>query len=108
MKRGSIYWVNLEPASPPEFGKVRPGLVISNTEHNIRLPSVIIIPLSTQAPEIWPLRLKVSLPQQKESFAVLPGMRQVSKTRLHEMIGLANPDFLLKLDEALMSYLHES
>jgi mRNA-degrading endonuclease toxin of MazEF toxin-antitoxin module len=107
MKRGSVYWVNLEPSNPPEFGKVRPGLIISNTEHNIRIPTVVIVPLSTRAPEIWPLRLAVPLSKGKESFAVLPGIRQVNKTRLYEMIALLPQSFLLELDEALRIYLSE-
>lgn len=107
MKRGSIYWINLEPASPPELGKTRPGIVVSNTEQNLRLPSVVIIPLSTQSPEIWPLRLELILSKGKKSYAVLPGIRQVSKKRFHEMIGTASVEFLEKLDEALQAYLSD-
>ncbi len=107
MKRGTIYWVNLEPTHPPEFGKMRPGLVISNTEHNIRLPTVVILPISSQAPEIWPLRLKLKMPEGggKDSFVVIPGIRQVSKTRLHEIIGLVSSTVLIKIDEAVKAYL---
>lgn len=107
MKRGSLYWVDLEPARTSEMGKTRPGLIVSNTEHNTRLSSVVVIPLSTQSPEIWPLRLALELPNGKTSFAVIPGIRQVSKTRLHDMIGLTSPSFLKKLDEALGAYLND-
>ena len=109
MKRGSIYWVNLEPTQPPEFGKVRPALVISNSEHNLRLPTVVVIPISSQSPEIWPLRLGFKIPgtKSKESFAVIPGIRQVNKTRLMDMIGIVSPSFLKNIDEALMTYLGE-
>lgn len=107
MKRGSVCWVNLGPSDPPEFGKTRPGIVISNTEHNIRLPSVVLIPLSSQRPEIWPLRLAFPMPDGKESFAVLPGIRQVSKSRLRETIGLASSAFLHRLDQALWAYLQD-
>src|SRR3990172_2093101 len=86
MKRGSIYWVNLEAGSPPEFGKVRPGLIVSNSDQNSILKSVVILPLSTQSPEIWPLRLEIQMPKGKSSFVVIPGIRQVSKTRLEGMI----------------------
>ena len=107
MKRGSIYWINLEPTTPPEFGKIRPGLIVSNTEQNIRLPTVVILPLSTRSPEIWPLRLEFKMPLGKTSFAVIPGIRQVNKTRLQEMIGLAPPSFLQRVDEALAAYLRD-
>ncbi|OQA24401.1 MAG: PemK-like protein [Verrucomicrobia bacterium ADurb.Bin345] len=74
MKRGTICWVNLESASPPEFGKIRPGLVVSNTQQNAILDSLVIVPLSTQPGEIWPLRLRVPMQSGKDSYAVLPGL----------------------------------
>lgn len=107
MKRGSIYWINFEPASPPEFGKVRPGLIISNSEQNSRLSTVVVVPLSTQTPSIWPLRIIVDMPGKKKSFAVLPGIRQVNKARLKESIGITSLDSLAKIDEALLAYLHD-
>lgn len=105
MKRGSIYWVNLEPTDPPEFGKVRPGIIVSNSEQNLRLPTVVIIPVSSRAPEIWPLRVGFKMPDGKASFAVLPGLRQVSKTRLQKVVGSVSDAFLLDLDGAMAAYL---
>src|SRR5437762_2289008 len=40
VKRGSAYGINLEPSSPRERGKVRPGIVVSNSIQNQRLDSV--------------------------------------------------------------------
>lgn len=105
MKRGSIYWVNLEPTEPQEFGKIRPGLLISNSEQNALLPTVVIVPLSSRPPEIWPLRLEIRFLKGKKSYIVLPGIRQVHKGRLREMIGMAPAGFLQKLDDALHAYL---
>jgi len=52
VKRGGAYWINLEASSPPELGKVRSGIVVSNSIQNERLDSVVIVPLSSRAPEI--------------------------------------------------------
>jgi mRNA interferase MazF len=105
MRRGSIYWINLEPANPPELGKVRPAIVVSNTVYNERLESVVVVPLSTRAPEIWPLRLKVAVPGQRISFAIVPGIRQVSKARLHELIGQSSDEVMARIDGAVALYL---
>ena len=105
MRRGSIHWINLGDISPPEFGKTRPGLVVSNSVQNGILDSVVVVPLSTRPGEIWPLRLKITGPDGTDSFAVLPGIRQVSKTRLLEFCGLAPAKFMTRLDEALELYL---
>ena len=56
---GTLYWINLEPSAPPEVGKVRPGVIVSNSIQNEHLDSVVIVPLSARAPEIWPLRIEV-------------------------------------------------
>ena len=107
MKRGSIYWINLEPSEPPKMGKVRPCLIISNSDQNMLLPSVVVVPLSSKPPKIWPLRVKIKVPKHKESFAVIPGIRQVSKSRLRELIGMAADDSVEMLGEALSLYLSE-
>ena len=105
MRRGSVYWINLEPASPPELGKVRPAIVVSNSVYNERLESVVVVPLSTRPPEIWPLRLRVAAPGKSVSFAVIAGIRQVSKARLHELIGQSSTQVMARLDEAITLYL---
>ena len=102
MTRGALFWINLEPATPPELGKVRPAIVVSNTVYNGKLDSVVVVPLSTREPEIWPLRVR---PRGKRSFAVIPGIRQVSRMRLHERIGDLSAGDLARLDAALAIHL---
>ena len=105
MKRGAVVWINLQDATPPELGKTRPGVVISNSEQNMLLDSVVAVPLSTQAPEVWPLRVKLTLAKQKTSYAILPGIRQVKKSRLLDVIDHAPAEFMQSLDRALSAYL---
>lgn len=103
--RGSLFWINLGVASPPEFGKTRPGLVVSNTAHNEVLDSVVVVPLSTIGDEIWPLRIRTDDMGGKTSFAVLPGIRQVARARLATFIGVASGSFMERLDAAMALYL---
>lgn len=106
MKRGTIVWVSLEDTYPPEMGKTRPAVILSNTEQNEILSTVVLIPLSSRSPEIWPLRVQLkSRPKLKTSFAVIPGIRQVSKSRLIQEIGLLSESEIAKLKEALDLYL---
>jgi len=71
------------------------------------LKSVVVVPLSSRQGEIWPLRLRLEMPGGKASFAVLPGIRQVSKERIQELIGVAHPGDIVRLDEALSCYLSD-
>ena len=110
MTRGSILWVNLEDADPPEMGKTRPAIVVSNSEQNALLDTVVVVPLSSRSPAIWPLRLELvmrSSKLRKKSYAVVPGMRQVDKRRLLGSLGRAPDDFLEELTKALTTYLGE-
>jgi mRNA interferase MazF len=107
MKRGTLCWVNLETVSPPEMGKIRPAIVVSNSDQNMFLQTVVVVPISSRPGEIWPLRLRIEMPRGKESFAVLPGIRQVGKQRIRELVGFARPPDLERLNEALSSYLND-
>ena len=105
MKRGTVVWVDLNDATPPQLGKVRPGIVVSGTAHNEILSSVVVVPTSSLAPEIWPLRLAVGHFAGKESFAVIPGIRQVRKGRLRGELGELSAESMAALDECLEAYL---
>jgi mRNA interferase MazF len=107
MKRGTLCWVNLDPVSPPELGKTRPAVIVSNSDQNFFLQSVVVVPISSQPGEIWPLRLRLELPRGKASFAVLPGIRQVSKDRIQEVMGIVHPSELERITEALFYYLND-
>jgi mRNA-degrading endonuclease toxin of MazEF toxin-antitoxin module len=89
------------------MGKTRPALVVSNSDQNLFLQSVVVVPMSSRPGEIWPLRLRLELPRGKVSFAVLPGIRQVSKERIQEVIGIARPADLDRVTEALSCYLSD-
>ena len=68
----------------------------------------MVVPLSGRPPEIWPLRLRVDMgAKKKPGYAVIPGIRQVAKARLLDVIGPASETFLKSLDEALAAYLGE-
>ena len=105
MKRGTVVWVDLSDTSPPEMGKVRPGIVVSGTAHNDVLNTVVVVPTSSIAPEIWPLRVAVGSFAGKESYAVIPGIRQVRKGRLRGALGELSHERLRVIDECLDAYL---
>lgn len=105
MKRGMVVWVDLSDTSPPEMGKVRPGIVVSGTAHNEVLDTVVVVPTSSIAPEIQPLRLAVGQFAGKESYAVIPGIRQVRKGRLRGVLGVLAQERLVALEECIEAYL---
>jgi mRNA-degrading endonuclease toxin of MazEF toxin-antitoxin module len=98
-------WVDVSDTQPPEMGKVRPGIIVSGTVHNEVLNTVVVVPTSSVPPEIRPLRLAVGRFSVQGSFAVIPGIRQVSKSRLRGTLGELSQDQLAELDACLEAYL---
>src|SRR5260221_11766698 len=107
MNRGAVIWVNLSDAHPPEMDKTRPAVVLSNSTLNARLNTVAVVPLSAQAGEIWPLRVKVAAGGRKASFAVIPGIRQGAKARLLNIVCTLAPAELGRIEKALADSLSD-
>jgi mRNA-degrading endonuclease toxin of MazEF toxin-antitoxin module len=73
MIRGVVVCVDLTNALPPEMGKRRPAVIVSNSVQNVALDSVVAVPLSSRAPEIPPLRIKVRASELKTvGYVVVP------------------------------------
>ena len=48
VKRGEVYWVNLDPTFGTEIKKTRPALIVSPNDLNDALPRIIIAPLTSK------------------------------------------------------------
>jgi len=108
MIRGMVVWVDLTDALPPEMGKRRPAVIVSNSVQNVALDSVVAVPLSSRAPEIPPLRIKVRASGLKTvGYAVVPGIRQLKKSRIVDTAGSLKEADLETLDEAIRAYLSD-
>lgn len=108
MRRGTLCWVDLSDARPPELGKIRPCIVVSNSAVNAALQTVAIVPLSSQPGEVWPLRVRVDFPAGKSSYAVIPGIRQAARRRLLDPSGILPAAALQRVEEALRIYLGDA
>ena len=108
MTRGTVLWVDLTDATPPEMGKRRPAVIVSNSVQNLALDSVVAVPLSSLPPEILPLRVKVHASGLKAAaYAVVPGIRQLKKSRILGAAGHLKAADLKILDESIRSYLSD-
>ena len=48
VRRGEVYWVNLDPTVGTEIKKTRPALVVSPDDMNMALPRVIVAPITSK------------------------------------------------------------
>lgn len=85
IKRGEVYWVNLDPTIGTEIRKTRPALIISPDDMNIALPRVIIAPLTSKGE---PLGCRPELTfDGKQARILLDQVRTIDKQRLAGKLG---------------------
>lgn len=104
LKRGSVYWVNLEPAQGSEIKKVRPCVLVGATPINQARRTVVIIPLSSAGEPRPPLTVEVSC-MDKKVVAVCDQIRAVDKRRLSSWIEQMSNEDLEDLNKALKQVL---
>lgn len=85
VKRGEVYWVNLDPTIGTEIRKTRPGLVISPDDMNAVLPRVIVAPLTSKGQALG-CRPEVRF-AGKKARVLLDQIRCVDKARLGGRMG---------------------
>ena len=85
VKRGDVYWVNLDPKVGSEIKKTRPALIVSPDDMNLALPRVIVAPL-TSAGQALGSRPEARF-KGKRARILLDQLRCVDKSRLVGKLG---------------------
>ncbi len=85
VKRGEVYWVNLDPTVGTEIKKTRPCLIVSPDDLNSILPRVMIAPLTSKGQKLG-CRPEVSF-NGKNTRILLDQLRTIDKQRLFGKMG---------------------
>lgn len=86
MKRGDLFWVNLDPTVGSEIRKKRPCVLVGANPINKARRTVVVVPLSTAADANPPLTVQVEA-LGSHAVAVCDQIRAVDKTRLISRAG---------------------
>ncbi|MBK5970833.1 MULTISPECIES: type II toxin-antitoxin system PemK/MazF family toxin [Thiorhodovibrio] len=89
IRRGEVYWVNLDPTIGTEIYKTRPGLVVSPDDMNTALPRVIIAPITSKGQALG-CRPGLTF-DGKPARILLDQLRAVDQRRLLNKIGVIDP-----------------
>ena len=105
IKRGDIYYAELNPVIGSEQGGTRPVLIISNDIGNKHSPTVIIAAITSR------VHTKAKLPTHtavndfegldKDSIILLEQIRTIDKHRLKQYMGLMPDNIMARVDKAL-------
>jgi mRNA interferase MazF len=105
VKRGDIFYVDLNPTKGSEQAGRRPVLVIQNNIGNEAAPTVIIAPLTTKKfSKEYPtnVHIKKGIANLKEeSVILLSQIRTIDKNRLERKVGSLPSVILEAVNEAI-------
>ena len=104
LKRGSVYWVNLDPTQGSEIKKVRPCVLVGAAPLNQARRTVLVIPLSRSAEARPPITVGVRCMGQ-EVRAVCDQIRAIDKTRLSAWIEEMSKEDMESISKALKQVL---
>ena len=84
-RRYAIYFADLNPAVGGEIRKVRPVVVVSQTEMNRFLETIVVCPLTSTLHTEWRSRLQIQCAGKDAEIAV-DQIRAISKRRLRRRL----------------------
>ena len=106
-KHGEIVLVNLNPQKNDEAGKVRPCIVVSDSDVNEILDLVTIIPCTTNilGNGLFRIHLSPRDALEKECEVMIEQIRGVSKKRILQSLGFVDDAEMLKIKSGLKALL---
>jgi len=104
IKRGEIYYANLNPVVGCEQGDTRPVLVVQNNMGNKHSPTIVVVPITRSLKKTL-LPTHVIIPFSSgitdNSLALVEQIRTIDRSRLYEYIGRIDSGIQSKIDVAL-------
>lgn len=105
IKRGDIFYAELNPVIGSEQGGTRPVLIISNDTGNRYSPTVIVAAITSR------VQTKAKLPTHievndfegldKNSVVLLEQIRTIDKQRLKQYMGMMPDNIMARVNKAL-------
>ena len=109
LNRGDIVGINLNPKKGDEIGKIRPCIILSNSDENTILDTIIVLPLSTQLiddMQPYRLRLKKRDNLKKDSDVLVNHIRTISKKRVTSKIAkITDDEYKIIIDNLCKNFL---
>lgn len=105
IKRGELFYANLDPVIGSEQGGTRPVLIIQNDVGNKYSPTTIVVATITSKTGKSKLPTHVPLSHvpglERDSLLLLEQLRTIDRSRLQSYIGRIDPETMKQVDQAL-------
>lgn len=105
VRRGEIFYADLNPVVGSEQGGVRPVLIVQNDVGNRYSPTVIIAAITSQIDKAkLPTHIELTKKAyglERDSVVLLEQLRTIDKKRLKEKVAFLDNQTMLKVNKAL-------
>jgi mRNA interferase MazF len=105
IRRGDIFYANLNPVLGSEQGGQRPVLIIQNDVGNMYSPTTIVAAITSRIKRAkLPTHIELCASRfhlEKDSVILLEQVRTVDKQRLMEKITQLDEETMIKVDQAI-------
>ena len=104
IKRGDIYYADLNPTVGCEQGGIRPVLIIQNNTGNHFSPTVIAAAITGRRKKDMPTHVLLDEEGTRlftDSCILLEQVRTIDRERLKEYVGHADEETMQKVDNAI-------
>jgi mRNA interferase MazF len=105
IKRGEIYFAQLNPVVGSEQGGIRPVLVIQNDIGNQYSPTTIVLAITSQINKAkLPTHVELKAEQyglERDSVILAEQIRTIDKTRLKQRLAVLDDEMMNFVDQAL-------
>ncbi len=108
LRRGTVCWVELDPARGREQAGRRPALVVSSDIFLAQADSLAIILPATATDRGWPNHVRLrgnEFTPQRPTFAMTEQPRTIARERIHAIIGVVDSDTMREVDQWLRDFL---
>ena len=103
MTRGSVWWVEFDPAVGTEIQKTRPAVIVSNDMANKYLDRVVVVPLTSNVSRVYPGEAVVTVNGNKNK-AMTDQIMSADKSRLKNKIAMLSDSDLVSIEGAMKRF----
>ena len=103
IKRGDIFYADLNPVVSSEQGGIRPVLVVQNNVGNKYSPTLVVLPISSAKKPHLPTHIRIcgSKMLPKDSVVLAEQIRTIDRYRLKSYVGSLGVEIMAKINEAI-------
>lgn len=103
VKRGDVFYADLDPIIGSEQGGIRPVLVVQNNVGNKYSPTVVVLPISSAKKNNMPTHIHIygSKMLPKDSIVLAEQIRTIDRNRLLRYVGSVGLEVMEKVDRAV-------